>query len=231
MPHLTIATYNIQHGKGMDGKTDLERIAQVLSGIDADIIFLQEIDMLRPQSHMSRQVSRLCSELVMKGIYGPVRTYPLGSYGNAILSRYQISEKCNHILPDPSDQRCCLQAELRIKRDTVQLFTTHLGLRQQVRCQHIKDCILPMVNSCPGPVILGGDFNANPDRPEIGLVLQSLSDTFTANTGPLVNTYPATVPAARIDYIFINELCKVEDYYIVDSTASDHLPVVTEIEI
>ena len=41
---LRVAAYNVKHGQGMDGVVDLERIADVLRPLDADVITLQEID-------------------------------------------------------------------------------------------------------------------------------------------------------------------------------------------
>lgn len=42
---LRVASYNIRHGSGMDGKLDLERIAATLADHNLDIIALQEVDL------------------------------------------------------------------------------------------------------------------------------------------------------------------------------------------
>ncbi|MCY3003234.1 MAG: hypothetical protein NTV21_15650, partial [Planctomycetota bacterium] len=41
---LRVASYNIKHGEGLDGRVDLERTAAVLARFDADLIALQEVD-------------------------------------------------------------------------------------------------------------------------------------------------------------------------------------------
>ena len=41
---IRVATYNIKHGRGMDGTLDLERTATTLESLGADIIALQEVD-------------------------------------------------------------------------------------------------------------------------------------------------------------------------------------------
>ena len=38
---MRVATYNIKHGRGMDGAIDLERTAATLATLDADLIALQ----------------------------------------------------------------------------------------------------------------------------------------------------------------------------------------------
>ena len=40
---IRVATYNIHRGRGLDGRTRLERIAAVLATIDADVVALQEV--------------------------------------------------------------------------------------------------------------------------------------------------------------------------------------------
>ena len=44
MPHLTVMTYNIRTGIGMDGVRDLERIAGVIRESAAVVVGLQEVD-------------------------------------------------------------------------------------------------------------------------------------------------------------------------------------------
>ena len=39
-----VMTYNIHHGEGLDGKVDLQRIAELIKREQADIVALQEVD-------------------------------------------------------------------------------------------------------------------------------------------------------------------------------------------
>jgi endonuclease/exonuclease/phosphatase family metal-dependent hydrolase len=41
---ITVLSYNIHHGEGMDGKIDLERIAKVITSVSPDFVALQEVD-------------------------------------------------------------------------------------------------------------------------------------------------------------------------------------------
>ena len=41
---LRVVTYNIHHGVGVDGKLDLNRIAEVIRAAKADLVALQEVD-------------------------------------------------------------------------------------------------------------------------------------------------------------------------------------------
>ena len=40
---IRVATYNIHKGRGLDGRTRIERIARVLEKIGADVVALQEV--------------------------------------------------------------------------------------------------------------------------------------------------------------------------------------------
>ena len=41
---LRLMSYNIRHGVGLDGRLDLERIAEVINREHLDIVALQEVD-------------------------------------------------------------------------------------------------------------------------------------------------------------------------------------------
>ena len=79
---MRIATYNIHKGRGMDGRTSIKRIANVLAGLDADIIALQEIFSVSDQQ--PGQVEMLASELGLYASFGRTRNHGGRPYGNEI---------------------------------------------------------------------------------------------------------------------------------------------------
>jgi len=226
MPEIKIATYNIRNCQGIDGKNDPSRIADLLKGIDADIIALQEVDKYRLRSNMVNQACKLSKLLRMNYVYGPVNRYFLASAGNALLSRYPITAHINHVLPYTRDPRCCLQVTLDVDNRPLNVFNVHLGLNYQLRMSNLKKTILPMITSLKSPALLVGDLNASQDDPEVKLLSSFLHDTFAENTDSLDATFPADNPNERIDYIFTNADCTPVKYYIIPSLASDHLPVI-----
>ena len=230
MPEIKIATYNIRNCQGIDGKNDPSRIADLLKEIDADIIALQEVDKYRLRSNMVNQACKLSKLLRMNYVYGPVNRYFLASAGNALLSKYPITAHINHVLPYTRDPRCCLQVTLDVDNRPLNVFNVHLGLNYQLRMSNLKKTILPMITSLESPAVLVGDLNASEDDPEVKLISSCLHDTFAENTDPLDTTFPANEPNERLDYIFTNAGCTSKKYYIFPSLASDHLPVIAEIE-
>jgi endonuclease/exonuclease/phosphatase family metal-dependent hydrolase len=229
MPKVKVVTYNIRNARGTDNQVDLMRIFGLLKKINADIIFLQECDKNRRQSGRTHQAHKLAKRLNMNYVYGAVNRYVLASAGNAVLTRYPIVGHCNHPLPQTNDPRCCLQVSMKVGRQLYTVFNVHLGLNHRLRMLGLQETILPMIISCQSPVILAGDLNASQDSPEVRLLSTYLHDTFAENICPQQNTFPAHEPRERLDYIFINDACCSIKSYILESQASDHLPVIAEI--
>jgi endonuclease/exonuclease/phosphatase family metal-dependent hydrolase len=79
-----------------------------------------------------------------------------------------------------------------------------------------------------GPVIAAGDLNEGPG----GSAWRMVEDGFL--TAPeSAPTFPASLPARRIDGIFVSPDITIEKYEVVDDeralSASDHLPVLADL--
>jgi len=231
MSRFRLATYNIHFGTSESGALVIDEIIKVLKYINADIAALQEVDDLRPRSRLTRQAQYLARCLDMGYVYGIVKRFRNGSYGNVVLSRFPIISMVNHLLPDSKDPRRCLQVNLVINQQIVTVLNTHLALSQSARWDNLNQIILPLVESVTNPLVLTGDFNSTPERADIALVSSKLNDTFNYNTRQPAATFPAREPKHRIDYIFVNHQLNVQDCCIIDQPASDHLPVVADMNL
>ena len=226
---LTILTYNIRHGKGMDGLLDLNRIAKTISPCKPDLVGLQEVDHRVPRSRLQKQADYLAQKLRMHHVFGPNISFCLGRYGNALLSRYPILGHHNHRLPGAGERRGFIEAHLRVKDTVIYVFNTHLGLNNKDRRQQVVK-ILQVAGRCPGPALLIGDFNSRPGSAELVPLTPAFTDTAVAAGSPQP-TFPANNPAHRIDYIFASPHWRVTESATIDSQASDHLPVYTRLTL
>lgn len=227
-----IATYNIRCGYGIDGKLDLKRTAIVLEALDADVICLQEVDVNRARTLYSNQAKKLAGLLGMDYCFGAAINYKGGgAYGNAILSKYEIRSNLNHRLPGQGSRRTMQEVKVDMAGSIISIFNTHMELDKEQRLRQIESFIIPIIGKCKGPAALCGDFNEKPDWPGVSILSTYLQDSFKANSGALNCTFPSDEPKARIDYIFLNENCRVIDYSIVKALASDHLPVLVTMEL
>lgn len=231
MAIIKVASYNIRRAVGIEGRKDLNQIQRVLSEIGADIIALQEVEMVPGVPGVSRQAHALAGVLSMNYAFAPVHRLKFGSVGNAILSKYPIIKETPHILPDSRDERGCLQADIDADGVRFSIFNMHLGLNQVSRYRHLKYIILPIMQASAIPAILAGDMNATPSMREIRMLSEYLHDTFHHNSGLHGNTFPSDSPRVRIDYIFIDDKSKCSSFRIFKSEASDHLPVKATIQI
>ena len=155
---MSIVTYNIQYCKGLDGKVDVERIADCVSA--ADIIAFQEIDRYWPRTENVDQLSKLAE--LLPGYYhcfgAGVDLHLSGDspennrrrqFGNAIFSKFPILSSRHHLLPKRgsigplSIQRSALEATIlcnEIKLRIYSLHLTHLSCETRLpQLQHLME--------------------------------------------------------------------------------------------
>ncbi len=76
-----------------------------------------------------------------------------------------------------------------------------------------------------------GDFNAGKRSNEIEMMYSAgLTDSQLESGREDELTYPHKEPLQRIDYIWVTPDIEISDLEVPYSTASDHLPVVVDIE-
>ena len=93
---LRVLSYNIHHGRGSDGKVDLERIAQVIRGAKPDIVALQEV------KTDIRGLARFFDYPAMpeSGEPDPPGDPPVD------MGAYELFDCNNNGIPDPCDVDC-----------------------------------------------------------------------------------------------------------------------------
>jgi endonuclease/exonuclease/phosphatase family metal-dependent hydrolase len=138
---LALLSWNIQWGRGMDGRVDLERTARVLSACAADVICLQEVAVNHPGlpgGADEDQPARLRRFFPgYEAAYAPASDLPDGSggrrqFGQMILSRYPLLQVFRHLLPWPADPgvpsmpRVALEAAVATPGGVLRVVTSHL---------------------------------------------------------------------------------------------------------
>jgi endonuclease/exonuclease/phosphatase family metal-dependent hydrolase len=221
---LRIATYNIHYGYDTDWHLSLEDQARTIEASGADVVMLQEVDTGRPTSYMIDDAYWLAQRLDMEAIYLPTVEHLTGI---ALLSRYRIEDSDVLLLPSELEQTGILWAKLDGYPETVNLFAIWLGLEPEERARQL-DAALPFLAAHPGPAAFGGDFNSTPDSPVYARIhAAGFVDPFVALGLGSPPTDPAIHPEKRIDFVWLRDL-KPLDAQVLDSTASDHRPVVVE---
>lgn len=139
---MRIISWNIQWGRGADGRVDLERTIAALRAMPgADVICLQEVAQDFPGLAGGKPedgVARLAAAFPdYHGVFGPAIDVPDGAggrarFGNLILSRLPVQQVFRHLLPCPADpgvpgmQRGCVEVVVRAAWGPLRVLTTHL---------------------------------------------------------------------------------------------------------
>src|SRR5215510_15302563 len=87
---VRIMTYNIHVGVGMDKKLDLQRIAEVITKQQPDLVGLQEVDRGVKRTEGKDEIAELAALTRMEYAFAHNLDYQGGQYGVAILSRFPI---------------------------------------------------------------------------------------------------------------------------------------------
>ncbi|MBD0424640.1 endonuclease/exonuclease/phosphatase family protein [Streptomyces sp. TRM S81-3] len=242
---LRVATYNIHAGAGQDGVFDLDRTAEAVRGLHADVIGLQEVDVhWGSRSAFVDEARALAEELGMRVFFAPIYDMDPATeggqrrqYGVAVLSRYPVLDAENHDItrlstqtPDPVPAPAPGFAEVvvNVKGAHVHVYATHLDYRvdPSVRQAQVAD-MLDVLAADRGPKILVGDFNAEVTAPELAPLWQRLRDAAPDGGG----TFPAIDPVKRIDFVTVSPDVTVAGARTVATDASDHRPVVADLKL
>jgi len=238
--NLRIMTYNVHSCVGMDGKLSPDRIARVIARHDLDVVALQELDVGRNRSGGIDQAEIIARKLKMNFHFHPSFTLKDGKYGNAILSRFPMRMVRADSLPRLKAQRVfeprgALWVELDMNGTKINLVTSHLSLWPAERLLQTEALLGSNWiggESCNGPVILCGDFNAQPQSmvcQRIGCKLRDAQMILKAHQPH--NTWFSR----RIDHVFVSPEIEVMNIDVsrteLDKISSDHLPLIVELKI
>lgn len=167
---LRVATFNIWHDAG-DWPTRLPLLVAALRETDPHAIFLQEV-LQDAGKGLPNQAETIAAALGGGWDVEFASTSPVGArnrYGNAILTRLPVAETTMRKLEPADDYRTALRVRVRTGGRAVDLVTTHLAWQPDagpVRARQIAD-LLAWLPRDRIPLVLGGDFNAPADAPEL----------------------------------------------------------------
>ena len=226
---LRIATYNIHRCIGQDGLKSPDRIAAVLREINADLIALQEVS--SRLGNAENMLTLLEKAAGAKAIQGFTLLEKNGLYGNALLSRLEISRvNLMDISIAAREPRGVITVELDINRCKVALLATHLGLGSGERRYQVRRILTVLEMTTADVIILLGDFN---EWFFLGRSLRWLKQRFTPT--PALATFPSHRPLLSLDRIWIHPSDRLTSLQVhttaLSKVASDHLPLVADIDL
>lgn len=229
MKRLRIGTYNIHKCRGLDGRTSVVRVAQVLRDVAPDIVALQEV--------LDSQAEAIAAETGMWFVLGGTRLHHGYGYGNVVLSRFPTGETRNYDLSVVGrERRGCLRADVLLGDGRIlHVFNVHLGTALLERRKQGRMLVAPeLLNDVAfaSPRVVLGDFN----EWTRGLATRLLGSHFeSADTRKHLRwsrTYPGLLPLLNLDHIYYDPVLHLEKLLLLRTPralmASDHLPLVGE---
>lgn len=250
---LRVATFNIQQGADSHGNLDLSRTARTIRRTGADIVGLNEVDKhWGDRSDWQDQPARLADMLQMHVYFAPIYDLappeegkPRREYGLAILSRYPITQTKNHSItrlssqgedPKPEPAPGFPEVIVDVDGSPVHVYATHLDFRgdpsvRKAQVAETRDILAD--DDDHARQVLMGDFNAEPDAPELEPLFDDLTDMWTAAGNGAGLTFPAKDPQKRIDYITAssNMADRGVRTRVPKTQTSDHRPVVAQLNV
>lgn len=233
---LRVMTYNIHVGVGMDKKLDLKRIADVILKEKPDLVGLQEVDRGVTRTEGKDEIAELAKLTRMDYAFAHNLDYQGGQYGVAILSRFLI-QKIDHQKYQnlrEAERRGMLRVEVDVNGRTINFVTTHLDYQYADGRLFETEQLLKLLAEVKTPLIIVGDFNDEPTGTSYQRMLNAFADGWISSRVKEPGlSYPADKPAKRIDYVFLRKTdgWRVKKTWVVETLASDHLPVVADLEL
>ncbi len=220
---LRVVVWNVRGFRGGIG-----RVAKVAGRFEPDLVLLNE-------AGGRRRLRRFAGALGMATAadpWSPLRR----RVKNAVLVRppWRLIEHRLHRFADVRHAmypRGVLMAQVEREGFGFRALAVHLGLHPTERL-HAAEELSDLVRGLWGPVLIGGDLNETPDGKAASLLAERFRDAWLLGGDVAGETFPASDPTSRIDYLFVSEGLTVDKVMVPPGPAvSDHLPVVAELSL
>ncbi len=237
---MRVMSWNLHGMKGADGRYDPERIARVIAEVGPDVAGLQEVGMPRAPGGRADPARLLAGLTGMHGAFGSTEGRGAGfAYGNAVLAREPILAVRNYDLSVPGrEPRGCVRVDVGLAGARVHFFAAHLGLHWRERRRQAAQLLSADIlrdAALAYPLVLVGDFNSISNKSAVPRWLRrQLVDCaiVARNEAP---TFPSRFPLLRLDHCYVGAAIRVVSVDVVRTPAarraSDHLPLLVELEI
>jgi endonuclease/exonuclease/phosphatase family metal-dependent hydrolase len=218
-----VATFNIHSCKGMDGRRDVDRVADCVG--DFDLVALNEVRGARPWEQLD-QAGQLGTRLGLAWLFAPSqRQWHSQECGNGLLSAPPVSSWQRIPLQrrTGSGYRNMLLATVQHGGRAIHVLLTHVARSDRQEREEQLRTVIAMYRALAGPSLLLGDLNSGADDPQVRDLLA------TPGVRDPVGETLGTRALPRIDWIITRGLRPL-DAGIRETTASDHPVVWAELE-
>lgn len=226
---LRVLTWNVHGCVGVDGRHDVDRVSNQVRALAPDIAAFQEVDSRRPIGDGGAVYDVLRDAVGDHGHDAWAISGADGHYGQILASRFPLEDKEVHDISIPGrEPRKVMSARIRLPRASLRIVATHLGLQRRER-RHQLDALREIVCAdLSAPILLLGDLNewCLPRWTQ-----RRLARLFDGRSNHA--SFPSRFPLFALDRIWCRpgELLIRSWPALEASGASDHLPVLAELDL
>ncbi len=236
---LRAMNYNI-----LGGQNGIANLAATIRAQNPDVLFLEEA-----------VVERASDPDPVAPLHAALPGYFEARAGEVcIFSRFPVLAQCQHRFPH-GESRFILEAVLDVRgvpvrvlavhpytitfRDPERSFPQRIAHSLSVRNQQIST-LLGVIEHAPStwksawraaPLLVGGDFNTPPRGRVYNALSARLGDSWREAGWGMGNSYSASLPVVRIDYLWHSARWRAARAFVPNSRASDHRPLVADLEL
>jgi mRNA deadenylase 3'-5' endonuclease subunit Ccr4 len=217
-----------------------DRLVQRITGFDADIVCLQEVE-----EYVFRFLQSRLEPFGFRGVYAQkAMNRPDGCATFYSGEQLDLLENRRHLYSDggaaPDSGHLALKTKFAVDSRELSIVNTHIRWDEpdargadHIGFRQVTNLLQSVVPAPPVPVIICGDFNVEPQTHIIlEIVKAGFSDAYAAHSQPTANSESR---AKRIDYLFFrgplsaepDRLPEIDDVTPLPSETepSDHLPI------
>lgn len=225
-------------------KDGLEEIIQLLIKLRPDIITLQEIHADENTNQASVIAEKLGYEYVFSDFYADSHIEEGQKLGQAIISRYPISQHSFHLFYNPrwdvvwedgstaiTHDKGVTNCSIEIDGITLDVKTLHMIPFRRFKVDPLSEKATPILksveqylNSTVEHLLIQGDFNLD------FLELKPLFKSLLSGVEEVIQTDPTTPKDRRLDHVLYRGLSLVQSKPF-SNVLTDHYPVVTEFTV
>ena len=213
---IKIVNWNIRHGLGRDGKTDIKRVAELLAEFNADFYTIQEVDRFMPRSERVDQLSYIANTLGYHFHFTETVWVRNGEYGIATFSRNPIIDKKEFRLGRKKSNNHTIMMTETVSHKIINLHAPPPWDEQDSWWNKF-------IKNDFSKAILSGDFNNQPDSKVLQNILSkgvytSLNESSTFEDGTI------------LDYTLVPNSFQIKSQEVFQTDFSDHNILVTTIQ-
>lgn len=237
MVKLRVMSWNVWFG------TPWKDILKVIQDLDPDVVCLQELTVDHPEFNPGLDVPRLLAKSLGSNHWfgnadslekNPTRH----QYGNAIFVRggIAITQRSQVHIQVPGEQDGRVYVEVTLGTDpAVTIGTVHASYVDGFGDTPAKSVqierLLSAIRRHDRRFVLAGDLNAHPGTDVVRRLEETLKHAGPDYAIPTWPINPPNTPSWRPDYVFVSSDVHVSGAHVIETTFSDHYPLLAELEI